>query len=254
MRHSEYEQHPIEFVNHVSAIGIIRRTLEVFSSNWVSSVAIMLLCTSPALILQIVGMGMQKATTTHLIILSGSILASFFQIPAQAAVMYGTVRYMAGYESSVGENISRGFASMFAALLVGVVTGTVIGLGFLLLVIPGLLLLCRLYVAVPVAVIEEAGVMDSMTRSSYLTEGSRASIFASLFIIVVGNQLLVFFITTFLVTLLQGQNKLFVNQMVPIIIGVPFGALMATMSAVVYAQLRNQKEQIDVEQLSQVFE
>src|SRR5262249_17109614 len=59
--------------------------------------------------------------------------------------------------------------------LVGIAFGTslLIGIASLLLIIPGILLLVRWALVIPVAVLEDAGFSESTSRSSDLSEGKR---------------------------------------------------------------------------------
>ena len=50
--------------------------------------------------------------------------------------------------------------------------GIFVGIGLLFLIIPGIYLTLRWSVAVPVAVLEQAGLRDAMSRSGELTKGS----------------------------------------------------------------------------------
>jgi hypothetical protein len=65
-----------------------------------------------------------------------------------------------------------------AMLFVAVRVPILAGLSFLFLPILSIVLLCRTAVAVPVAALEDKGVIDSISRSVLLTKGSAAQIFA----------------------------------------------------------------------------
>jgi glycerophosphoryl diester phosphodiesterase family protein len=54
--------------------------------------------------------------------------------------------------------------------------GLAIGIGFLLLIIPGLILLSMWSLTIPVAVLENKGLSDSVNRSAELTKGDRGKI------------------------------------------------------------------------------
>jgi hypothetical protein len=58
-----------------------------------------------------------------------------------------------------------------------IVIGLGVGVGFLLLVIPGIIFTMMWSLAVPVTVLEDRGIMDSISRSAELTQGSRWRIF-----------------------------------------------------------------------------
>ena len=75
------------------------------------------------------------------------------------------------------------------ALVVGLslVMGIGIGLGCILLIVPGILLAVRWALAIPAAVLEDKGVGDSLSRSSELSEGNRWRIFVIMVLFFVLN-------------------------------------------------------------------
>ena len=58
-------------------------------------------------------------------------------------------------------------------IVVGILAGIAIAIGFVLLIIPGLFLITIWSVIVPVIVIERTGVFDSFGRSRELVKGQR---------------------------------------------------------------------------------
>ena len=59
----------------------------------------------------------------------------------------------------------------------GIVAGIAIGIGFLLLIVPGLILMTIWSVAAPVLVLERAGVFASLGRSRELVRGNGWQVF-----------------------------------------------------------------------------
>ncbi len=72
-------------------------------------------------------------------------------------------------------------------LILGIRSGVAIGVGLLLLVVPGLMLLCSWAVIVPVYVEERAGGTASFARSRFLTYGHRWRIFGLTLIFVLAS-------------------------------------------------------------------
>jgi hypothetical protein len=83
---------------------------------------------------------------------------------------------------SAGEAFSAGLSRSGAFFLVMLVTGLLIGLASILLVIPGLMLMTRWWVAGAASVTEGLAVGAAMKRSSELTAGRRMSIFGLYFV------------------------------------------------------------------------
>jgi hypothetical protein len=78
-------------------------------------------------------------------------------------------------------NIAEAFRTIRPSVgrlfLVGLNAGIRIVLGFVLLIVPGVILALSYSVAVPVAVLEDRGPSDALTRSADLTKGNRGRIF-----------------------------------------------------------------------------
>jgi len=101
---------------------------------------------------------------------------------AQAATVIAVSRLYLGQPASIVDSYSRVSGHVIRLCLLILSLGILTGLGFLLLILPGILLTIRWSVAVPVTVLEDAGVGESMTRSATLTEGDWLRIFGIYFI------------------------------------------------------------------------
>jgi hypothetical protein len=95
----------------------------------------------------------------------------------QAALVHGTVVSLNGRKASFGECLSTGLANFFPLFLIALLETLGLALGFVLLIVPGFMLLMRWAVAVPARVVEHTGVVESFRRSAELTRGHRWSIF-----------------------------------------------------------------------------
>lgn len=196
-----------------------------------------------------------------------------------AALVYGTIQNLKGENASFGECFAKSIALMLPAFGVGVVyllvlvlatlavavpCGIVIGLlvaatgssviyflGVPVILVPFLYVVVVLYVTLPVAVIERAGI-GSLKRSAVLTNGHRWRLSALL--------ILFFFIGGSIgVSLyflgLTGESANFTGKMVTQwgLSGV-ISAFSAVMTAVIYHDLRVAKEGLDSNQIAAVFD
>jgi hypothetical protein len=122
-------------------------------------------------------------------------------------------------------------------IIVGVLAGVGIGIGLVLLIVPGLILLTIWAVVVPVVVIERPGVGASFGRSRDLVRGNGWPVFGVLFVI--------FLLQAVLGGILGALfgNDTFLGSFLGTIIGqslvAPFGAVAAS---VLYFELRDLKE------------
>ena len=71
----------------------------------------------------------------------------------------------------------RSWDRLASLLAVSILTGSCVGLGLLLLIVPGVLLAIRWSVATPVVMLEGLGARAAMRRSQALVEGQRKAVF-----------------------------------------------------------------------------
>lgn len=174
-----------------------------------------------------------------------------------AAVTYGVVMELRGSRASIGKCLSVGLARLLPTLGVSLAFVIVVFGGVVLLVVPGVIFLCMLYVVVPASVIERPGFAGAFKRSAALTNGQRVQIFGML-ILVIGASLAIngainsgYDASTSdpFEAMANRRSSVYVSSMVEIITGV-FGAILP---AVTYAQLRFSKEGTQADDLAKVF-
>lgn len=83
----------------------------------------------------------------------------------------------AGQKPSLGECFSVGFKRAFPLFLTMLLVGLGVAVGYVLLIIPGIILALMWSVAMPASVFENLGPMESLRRSNALTKGSKGGIF-----------------------------------------------------------------------------
>ena len=115
--------------------------------------------------------------------LAFSLINLFVGMLVQGGVAFAVYRIMTGdahvtFGEALSHGMSRALPLMGTAILAGI--GTAFGL--VLLILPGLILLCVWSVAVPCCVVEHLGPIDSLKRSARLTKGHRLQIFAIAFL------------------------------------------------------------------------
>jgi uncharacterized protein UPF0259 len=86
-------------------------------------------------------------------------------------------------DSSVNDLIEAAWPVVLPLIGVGILAGIAIGLGFLLFVVPGLILLTIWAVIAPVIVVEHKGVMDSFGRSRELVRDNGWQVFGVIFVV-----------------------------------------------------------------------
>jgi hypothetical protein len=164
---------------------VVTRTFSVIGENIVTFTLLTLLVTVPLMLatlsasqdtlslLQGNGPGAGGVATMGMTWLL-SIVGMYF---LQAALVHGTVVSLNGRKASFGECLSTGLSNFFPLFLIALLEMLGLVMGFVLLLVPGLMLLMRWSVAVPARVVEHTGVVESFRRSAELTRGHRWSIF-----------------------------------------------------------------------------
>lgn len=174
------------------------------------------------------------------------------------AVTYGTVRHLSGERARLGDMLRTGLRRGLPVVGVGFVLWLMVVGGFILLVVPGLMLLVASCVSVPAAVVERPGVIGAIRRSFALTRGRRWPLFAAGFAILVIVWVLAAVVqvgATVVSTLVLPPQKAAVGVLVASQLGnVLFSALPLIGISVAYHELRAEKEGVDTSALARVFE
>lgn len=179
----------------------------------------------------------------------------------QGGLVRATMSAAEGERATLGQCLATGLRRALPLLGLAILMGLGIGIGFLLLIVPGVLLYLMWSVAVPVTVVERRGVIESLGRSGELTKGARGTIFA-LFVILWAVMIGAEMVTGAAVVAIYGiQGFARVAQDgLPIAFFVVTG-LIATAVAVfasaiptaLYVELRDWKEGPSGEALSDIF-
>jgi hypothetical protein len=236
--------------------------MSALGANFVSFVVITALATSPMLIFLAYTYATVEPTlsslasfqTTALIAAVAEMALAFI---AQAAVVYGTVEHLAGRKVSTGASLARGLSMVGPVLGVALATTLLVAIGLVALLVPGLILMCMYFVAVPSAVIERIGIGEAMRRSAELTKGYRWHIFGAALVIglmenIVTRVLSSVFISGNSIEAIVSGLKTF--GYVTLVLSIFFGAFRAVLSAVAYSKLRRSREGVDAQELARIFE
>jgi len=107
------------------------------------------------------------------------------------SVIYAGAFYCLGASSigetpSIGSCFGVGFRKAFPLFLTMLLGGLGVMLGYLLLIIPGIILALMWAVAIPACVLENLGATASLQRSNELTKGSKGMIFLTFLVVTIG--------------------------------------------------------------------
>jgi hypothetical protein len=104
------------------------------------------------------------------------LVAWFFSAFAQAAVIrIVAARYM-GEDITAADALRAVWSRIGTVLLVTLVYGLIVGIGTILLVVPGIYFAAKYFASMPAAIVEGRATSPAMDRSSALTDGSKMRI------------------------------------------------------------------------------
>lgn len=249
---------------------VVRRTFSVIANNLVTFALLSLITAIPAALWNWVNSqspGEFQFDFRTIGITAGAWLA--FLISAfvlQAAVVHGTVADLNGRRAPIGACISTGFRHFLPLIGIALLYGLYVGVGLILLIVPGIIIAVMMSVAVPARVVEHTGVMVAFDRSQELTIGHRWPIFGlfvAYFILQATISTIIFSITGLSFATAPtpegvARAAALANTW-PVILASTLasminGVLSAAGTASIYYELRQIKEGVGPEALASVFD
>ena len=159
---------------------------------------------------------------------------------------------------SVGECFSAGLRKFLPGLGLMILWGLGVGLGWVLFIVPGLMLMTAWSTALVALIADDCGVMESFGRSRALTKGYRWAIFGTLLValLIIYAPLLVLGGAMFSAstTLLTGQAPPVLFVLASAVYGWLVGMFINALLTSIYLDCRLAKEGSATGQLSDVFE
>jgi hypothetical protein len=177
----------------------------------------------------------------------GYIVFLFLSIVLQASLIVASANDLAGRRVDFGECVSRAAAKLFPLIGLGIVVAIGVSIGFVFLIIPGIILYLMWMIAVPALMVENLGVFEALSRSSALTKGSRLKLL---------GLIVVFFIFSMIIGIPIGLLSL-ISPSLSVVSTALLSAVSAAVGAAgiaaVYIELRGAKEGTSSDQLASVF-
>ena len=179
-----------------------------------------------------------------------------FGIWLQVCLAYGVVQYLRG-GGSPGFFV-QSLRRLPAAILVWVVVSVATIAGFLLFVVPGIIICLAFWVALPAVVVERGG-LRALRRSAQLTAGYKGQIFGLMLILSVPEYVLVPVVVVGVMNSLAADGNSVATDgglalIVPQLLLMVWGGIRATAVAITYHDLRVLKDGVDTREISRVFE
>ena len=172
-------------------------------------------------------------------------------VASAAAILVAAEAY-AGMSSDWRQSTAAGLRRIVPIVVVTVVAGVAIGIGFVVIVVPGIFLAVSFAVAIPALMIERVGPIESLKRSWRLVSGERWRLFgAGLSMIIIGVIVfgiigaIAFFVLSGLAGMDAGDTTYYLQQIITLL-SIP---LTAAVGAVLYVDLKVRKEDLDSAEL-----
>lgn len=173
--------------------------------------------------------------------------------------IHGYLAVERGKPASIGECFSAGLSKFLPGLGLLILWSLGVGLGWVLIIVPGLMLMTMWSAALPSLVAEDCGVIESFGRSRALTKGYRWAIFGTLFVallliyvpaVVFGGAL----VASVGTGIMAGQGPSIVFVIGTAVYGWLVGMFINALLTSIYLDCRLAKEGSTTGQLSDVFE
>jgi hypothetical protein len=199
--------------------------------------------TSPGLLAGMIGGG-----------LTFGLLYIFLLGAAQAATVFAVSDLYLGRPTGLRECYRRVGSKAIRVILILILTGLVVAVGFVLLIIPGIILLCRTAIAVPVSMLEDSKSIRSIERSMELTKGFSGQVFLIFLMVWVLTWLVAIIFEIPFAFLVQAQHTvpfatLLLQHLSSFISQVLVGPIATIAFSLMYYNLRVRKEAFDIQHL-----
>jgi hypothetical protein len=230
--------------------SVISRSGALLSRHFLTFFIVTVIAYSPGLLIASVQATQPVETSAALgRALLGAVLLIVLSQLGDAIILHAAFQDMRGRPVRLVESLNVGLHRILPLIGLAFVGGFLVGLGVVLLIIPGLILYTMWLVGVPACVVERLGPWTSLRRSRELTKGHRWGVFAVALLLLFPN--LGSSMIQSVLTALAGQTAGLTGQLIWTGISAAFSAVVF---AVTYYDLRVIKEGVDIEQITAVFD
>lgn len=147
--------------------------------------------------------------------------------------------------------VTRALKAVLPIIGLYIVSIILSSIGFIFLIIPGIVIFLSLYLAVPAKLAENIGIVDALKRSRELTKGNRWGILGTIFLPMIPIMIVSFAIMSLMLTGIQETGDLFSISPTHLILNVVFGSVTAVyfivIMGVIYQQIVAEKKTLEDE-------
>lgn len=192
--------------------------------------------------------------------LGSSVVWFLFYLMAQAVLFRATVALADGRPEPLGDYVSAAARALLPLLGLAILMTLAVLFGWLLFVVPGIMLACIWSVAPPALVAERIGVFAAMSRSRDLTRGARWRVFGLAMLVYA-----IYFVASSVIGVgtiaasglaagtTAGVGPTIVASILSVILQAGFTAVWSAIQGALYVELRDWKDGPIGDRLSDIF-
>lgn len=187
---------------------------------------------------------------------AGAIVAWIGSVLMQGTVLKAAINGFNGKKTSFGDALATGFGRFLPLVGAGIVVSIGTALGYILLIVPGVILSIIWVLTAPVIVGEKRNVFSSMQRSRDLTRNHRWAIFFLIivYLIVVGIISAVSNFVGAAVGAAGATEHFYLLAILDAVVAVVLGVLSSAGVSALYFELRSSKEGMVPDQIASIFD
>jgi len=243
--------------------GILDRTFRIYKDSFIRFITIVAVIQVPIALLAIIstsafqrGVPVRQQDSGYTVMVTG-ILALLGQALCSGALTKSVSESYLGNEISVGQAYRFVLPKVLTLILAGICVGLVVGLGFLLLLVPGIIFSLWFALTTPAIIVEDLNATKGMSRSKALASGNLGKIFSVVFLVWLLAMVVLMsagYAGGFLGSIVFPSNvmlNVFLNQLVSVIAKILIAPIGATAYILLYYDLRIRKEGFDLQMLAE---
>ncbi|HEY4404322.1 MAG TPA: hypothetical protein VGN55_06670 [Xanthobacteraceae bacterium] len=156
--------------------GVLNRTWRVLSRNILAFGAVTAVASLPTLLFA--GPGQRTG-----LIIAGALVSDMMRRLSQALLVHAALQELHGARASLRQSLQIGWQRILAVIGLAITASVLTALGFVVLIVPGVMVAVMSFVATPACVVERLDPFSSLERSARLTSGHRWKIFGLLLLV-----------------------------------------------------------------------
>ena len=245
----------------------LSRTLSVYFGNFIRFNLLGLLIMGPGVLLLglllgavLVGFSVGSPDSIDPVGMVLSFVISFvlilgFQYFLTGVLVYATLQSLRGEKPSFGGALLRGLRRIVPIVGVAVITTVLVWIGVFFFLIPGVIVALMLCVAIPAVMVEDHGILSSLSRSRALTKGARWQLFGLFLVGFLGSMAVSLVVgLPFGILAVEGSVLAIIGEVIQFVLQLALTVFLAVLLAVAYHDLRVSKEGVSTAQLAAVFD